>query len=453
MMEKQTGIKGFDPLKACQFYLAWNWVQQTSLKIFFHIIYSWLKTIDHDITAKCLVIENQANTARKGKHNCLLKEFGKMLLIDCLESVGTYPLLSRFTSYLPHTKDFSEIVYKEVDCVGVFQLEHYVAEMASGPKCHTSGTKLYIVYLLETSWPTPLNCCNLFKSLISSRNQLKISTNLSSLNQTIQSLNLSTLASFPFLLYLKEQLPVGYCHIFFPDSNILFKNSWDIPANFGATGPIWRRFKHPVKVHPGVTAFIGKRAGSSVYPRKPRGASPGIKPYLQFVFDEVLRGIRGFTEVFRKVGLGEFLYYEEERNHFFGVCLSQHQCFKTPSADCSFKPFLMALALLKMNPISPISITDTAYYLKFFSILSQPSLTTMQFGLKQHILHSSQVIAISVLVGCVKNDEVVYLATKLLNHISEFTFFSAANHFHGKYPGENLLELLESSEESLLDPW
>lgn len=51
--------------------------------------------------------------------------------------------LSRFTSYLPHTKDFSEIVYKEVDCVGVFQLEHYVAEMASGPKCHTSGTKLY----------------------------------------------------------------------------------------------------------------------------------------------------------------------------------------------------------------------------------------------------------------------------------------------------------------------
>ncbi|POW18561.1 hypothetical protein PSHT_05645, partial [Puccinia striiformis] len=74
-------------------------------------------------------------------------------------------------------------------------------------------------------------------------------------------------------------------------------------------------------------------------------------------------------------------------------------------------------------------------------------------SLDQHIFHSSSmVISIALLVGCVEDDEVAYLAVKLLTHIAESTFFSAADQFHGQYPGRmnRLLGLLDSSEESLL---
>ncbi|OAV96557.1 hypothetical protein PTTG_01001 [Puccinia triticina 1-1 BBBD Race 1] len=74
-------------------------------------------------------------------------------------------------------------------------------------------------------------------------------------------------------------------------------------------------------------------------------------------------------------------------------------------------------------------------------------------SLDQHIFHSSSmVISIAVLVGCVEDEEVAYLAVKLLTHIAESTFFSAADQFHGQYPGRmnRLLGLLDSSEESLL---
>ncbi|KAI8456250.1 nucleoporin Nup186/Nup192/Nup205 [Phakopsora pachyrhizi] len=74
-------------------------------------------------------------------------------------------------------------------------------------------------------------------------------------------------------------------------------------------------------------------------------------------------------------------------------------------------------------------------------------------SLDQHIFHSNGiVISIAVLVGCVEDDEVAYLAVKLLTHIAESTFFNAVDHFHGQYPGRmnRLLGLLDSSEESLL---
>lgn len=74
-------------------------------------------------------------------------------------------------------------------------------------------------------------------------------------------------------------------------------------------------------------------------------------------------------------------------------------------------------------------------------------------SLDQHIFYSnSVVVSIAVLVGCVEDDEVAYLAVKLLAHIAESSFFTAADHFHGQYPGRmnRLLGLLDSSEESLL---
>ncbi|PLW37368.1 hypothetical protein PCANC_19643 [Puccinia coronata f. sp. avenae] len=104
----------FDPLKARHFDFAWNWVQQTALEMFFDIIYGRLKTVDRDITAKCL-----------------------MLLSNCREAIGTAPLYRDVT--FPTAPKITvtlegEILYEEVNRVRVSRLERYVAEMAAGSK-------------------------------------------------------------------------------------------------------------------------------------------------------------------------------------------------------------------------------------------------------------------------------------------------------------------------------
>ncbi|KAI7955320.1 hypothetical protein MJO28_005720 [Puccinia striiformis f. sp. tritici] len=141
----------FDPLKARHFDSAWNWVRQTALEMFFDIIYGRLKTVDRDITAKCLVIMNRANPAlidymqyyldhtdaSKGERYHLAKEFGQMLLSNCREAIGTAPLYRDVTfPTAPKTTvtPKGEIVYEEVNRVGVSRLERYVAEMAAGSK-------------------------------------------------------------------------------------------------------------------------------------------------------------------------------------------------------------------------------------------------------------------------------------------------------------------------------
>lgn len=141
----------FDPLKARHFDSAWNWVRQTALEMFFDIIFGRLKTVDRDITAKCLVIMNRANPAlieymqyyldntdaSKGEHYRLAKEFGQMLLANCREAVGTAPLYRDVTfPTAPKTTVTlkGDIIYEEVNRVGVTRLERYVTEMAAGSK-------------------------------------------------------------------------------------------------------------------------------------------------------------------------------------------------------------------------------------------------------------------------------------------------------------------------------
>ncbi|WAR63063.1 hypothetical protein PtB15_18B145 [Puccinia triticina] len=141
----------FDPFKARHFDSAWNWVRQTALEMFFDIIYGRLNTVDRDITAKCLVIMNRANPAlldymqyyldhtdaSKGERYRLAKEFGQMLLSNCREAVGAAPLYRDVT--FPTAPKITvtlkgEIVYEEVNRVGVSRLERYAAEMAAGSK-------------------------------------------------------------------------------------------------------------------------------------------------------------------------------------------------------------------------------------------------------------------------------------------------------------------------------
>ncbi|KAG0147001.1 hypothetical protein CROQUDRAFT_91978 [Cronartium quercuum f. sp. fusiforme G11] len=149
----ETYVQGiqpvFDPLKARHFDSAWNWVRQTALEMFFDIIYGRLKTVDRDITAKCLVIMNRANPALldymqyyldhtdalKGESYRLAKEFGQILLSNCREAVGTAPLYRDITFPTAPKTTVSvkgDIVYEEVNRVGVSRLERYVAEMAAG---------------------------------------------------------------------------------------------------------------------------------------------------------------------------------------------------------------------------------------------------------------------------------------------------------------------------------
>ncbi|CAH7688899.1 hypothetical protein PPACK8108_LOCUS23938 [Phakopsora pachyrhizi] len=113
-------------------------------------IFGCLEIVDRDITAKCLVIMNRANSAlidymqyyldnidaSKGEHYRLAKEFGHTLLMNCREAIGTalyrdvtFPTAPKTTVTLK-----GEIIYEEVNRVGVSRLERYLAEMAAGSK-------------------------------------------------------------------------------------------------------------------------------------------------------------------------------------------------------------------------------------------------------------------------------------------------------------------------------
>ncbi|KAI9604943.1 hypothetical protein H4Q26_002913 [Puccinia striiformis f. sp. tritici PST-130] len=85
----------------------------------------------------------------------------------------------------------------------------------------------------------------------------------------------------------------------------------------------------------------------------------------------------------------------------------------------------MDLVLLKMNLKSWISPVNYAA-----SIIPHDRVIWARSAQSpdQHIFHSSSiVISIALLVGCVDDDEVAHLAVKLLTHIAESTFFSAAD--------------------------
>jgi fatty acid synthase subunit alpha len=51
----------FDPLKARHFDSSWNWARQDALLMYYDIIHGNLKTIDREITARCIAILNRAD--------------------------------------------------------------------------------------------------------------------------------------------------------------------------------------------------------------------------------------------------------------------------------------------------------------------------------------------------------------------------------------------------------
>ncbi|KAF8638240.1 hypothetical protein AX17_002262 [Amanita inopinata Kibby_2008] len=139
----------FDALKARHFDSSWNWVRQDALVMYYDIIFGRLKTVDREITARCIALMNRADehTLRymqyhidhcdpnKSETYKLAKEFGQQLINNTKEVVGMAPVYKDVTfPTAPHTEvtEKGEIIYSEVVREGVRKLEAYVEEMASG---------------------------------------------------------------------------------------------------------------------------------------------------------------------------------------------------------------------------------------------------------------------------------------------------------------------------------
>ena len=96
----------FDPLKARHFESSWNWARQDPLLMYYDIIHGNLKTIDREITARCIAILNRADPdllrymqyhidrcdPSKGETYKLAKEFGLEPIKNAQEVFGKPPL-------------------------------------------------------------------------------------------------------------------------------------------------------------------------------------------------------------------------------------------------------------------------------------------------------------------------------------------------------------------------
>ena len=96
----------FDALKARHFDSSWNWVRQDALTMFYDILFGKLKTVDREITARCISIMNRADPTllaymqyhinkvdpERGSTYKLAKEFGQQLIDNCREVIGEAPL-------------------------------------------------------------------------------------------------------------------------------------------------------------------------------------------------------------------------------------------------------------------------------------------------------------------------------------------------------------------------
>ncbi|KAI0264369.1 fatty acid synthase [Gloeopeniophorella convolvens] len=138
----------FDALKARQFDSSWNWVRQDAILMFYDILFGRLKTVDREITARCIAIMNRADPdlikfmeymvshcdPTKGETYAHARKLGQELLDNCRGVVGQPPLYKDVTfPTAPHTEitEKGEIVYSEVNRENVRKLEAYVEEMAN----------------------------------------------------------------------------------------------------------------------------------------------------------------------------------------------------------------------------------------------------------------------------------------------------------------------------------
>jgi fatty acid synthase subunit alpha len=106
----------FDPLKARRFDSSWNWVRQDALLMYYDIIFGRLKTVDREITARCIALLNRADPEMltymqyhidlcdptRGVTYKLAKEFGQQLIDNTRERIGQPPVY-KDGEWLPFT--------------------------------------------------------------------------------------------------------------------------------------------------------------------------------------------------------------------------------------------------------------------------------------------------------------------------------------------------------------
>ncbi|KAG0203436.1 3-oxoacyl-[acyl-carrier-protein] synthase [Mortierella sp. GBA30] len=146
------GIKpAFSVKKARKYDSHWNWVRQDALSLLYDMIFGRLTVVDREIVAQCIHVMNRANpqllefmiyhidntAADRGKTYALAKEFGNMLIENCrevLEAAPVYKDVGVPTGPSTTIDNKGNILYEEVQRVGVRKLDHYVKDMVAGGK-------------------------------------------------------------------------------------------------------------------------------------------------------------------------------------------------------------------------------------------------------------------------------------------------------------------------------
>ncbi|OBZ77097.1 hypothetical protein A0H81_03485 [Grifola frondosa] len=90
---------------------SWNWLQQSTLLMFYNIAFGYLTTVDREITARCIAIMNRVDPElvtymqyyidqcdpTRGENYKLAKQFGQQLIDNCRKVLGQPPLYKDVT--------------------------------------------------------------------------------------------------------------------------------------------------------------------------------------------------------------------------------------------------------------------------------------------------------------------------------------------------------------------
>lgn len=143
----------FSAAKARNFSSSWNWSRQDAMLMFYDIIYGRLKSVDREISARCLSLFGRVDgpallelmqytidrvNASDGPTYELAKEFGQQLIENCKEVMNSPPRFKEvFACTAPKTEIDAKgnIIFREVKRDGVRKaMEGFVKEQAQGAR-------------------------------------------------------------------------------------------------------------------------------------------------------------------------------------------------------------------------------------------------------------------------------------------------------------------------------
>lgn len=161
-------VPKFSAAKARNFSSSWNWSRQDAMLMFYDIVYGRLKSVDREISARCLslfgrvdgpaLLELMQYTINRvdssvGPTYELAKEFGQQLIENCKEVMSSPPRFKEvFACTAPKTEIDAKgnIVFREVKREGVRKaMEGFVKEQAQGTR--PSGHQIDLALAAENA--------------------------------------------------------------------------------------------------------------------------------------------------------------------------------------------------------------------------------------------------------------------------------------------------------------